>query len=329
MISVIVPIYNVEEFLSSCIESIINQTYKNLEIILINDGSKDSSGKICDKYAQIDKRIKVIHKVNGGVSSARNAGLDVSKGEYISFIDPDDYINLNMYEKMYNIIKNSKCDIVSCDYRQINEQGDSKDFFCLTEDKIIFDKNNLVEQIFKYKNFDMVIFNKLYKASIFKDIRFPLNVNLGEDLRVLYPTIIKAKAVYCMKDVLYNKRVRKNSLTGNKNMEAYLSNVEEHELFLDNVKRDGILNYENAYNACSINLFRHYKRLLDRIYLSLDRKKYSVIEKDTREKLIELYKNKNLSNKYKKQIWLIKYNPYIYEKYRCLSIKWKKIKQKL
>ena len=104
MISVIVPIYNVEKYLIKCIESIINQTYKDLEIILVDDGSTDSSGKICDEFATKDNRIKVIHKKNGGLSSARNIGLDICKGNYISFIDSDDYIELDMYEKMIKII---------------------------------------------------------------------------------------------------------------------------------------------------------------------------------------------------------------------------------
>ena len=96
MISIIVPIYNVELYLEKCIESIINQTYKDIEVILINDGSTDKSGIICDKYAKIDDRIIVLHKENGGVSSARNKGLDIAKGDYIAFVDPDDYIEPNM-----------------------------------------------------------------------------------------------------------------------------------------------------------------------------------------------------------------------------------------
>lgn len=119
MISIIVPIYNVEKYLPKCIESIINQTYTDLEILLIDDGSTDNSGLICDKYASIDNRIRVIHKKNGGLSDARNVGLDICKGKYISFIDSDDYIELTMYEKMIKIMINQKVDIVSCNYNHI------------------------------------------------------------------------------------------------------------------------------------------------------------------------------------------------------------------
>ena len=103
-VSIIVPIYNVEKYLSKCIESILSQTYKNIEIILVDDGSPDNSPQICDEYAKKDDRIIVIHKANGGVSSARNAGIDIATGKYIGFVDPDDYIENNMYELMVNKI---------------------------------------------------------------------------------------------------------------------------------------------------------------------------------------------------------------------------------
>ena len=108
LISIIVPIYNVELYLEKCIESIINQTYKNLEIILVDDGSTDSCGKICDEYAKKDNRIKVIHKINGGLSDARNKGMEIAKGKYIGFVDGDDYVASDMYETLYKFsVKNS------------------------------------------------------------------------------------------------------------------------------------------------------------------------------------------------------------------------------
>ena len=105
LVSIIIPIYNVEKYLTKCIESVINQTYKNLEIILVNDGSTDNSKEIIDKYSLIDSRIKVINKKNGGLSEARNAGIEIAKGDYIGFLDSDDWIELNMYEKLYKYIK--------------------------------------------------------------------------------------------------------------------------------------------------------------------------------------------------------------------------------
>ena len=113
-ISVIVPVYNVERYLKRCIESIINQTYKDLEIILVDDGSTDSSGNICDEYKKIDKRISVIHKKNGGLSDARNEGLKVVTGTYIAFVDSDDFLDLDMYEYMQKNIEKENADIVIC-----------------------------------------------------------------------------------------------------------------------------------------------------------------------------------------------------------------------
>lgn len=106
LISIVIPVYKVELYLEKCIESIINQTYKNLEIIIVDDGSPDNCPKICDEYAQKDNRIKVIHKENGGLSDARNAGIDVAAGKYIAFVDSDDYVSNDYIEYMYNLIKN-------------------------------------------------------------------------------------------------------------------------------------------------------------------------------------------------------------------------------
>ena len=118
-ISIIVPVYNVEKYLENCIESILNQTFKDFELILVDDGSTDNSGKICDIYEKKDSRIKVIHKNNGGLSSARNAGLDIACGKYVGFIDSDDSIHPRMYEILYDLIKKYESDISCCNYKKI------------------------------------------------------------------------------------------------------------------------------------------------------------------------------------------------------------------
>ena len=105
LVSIIVPVYNVEKYIKKCVDSLITQTYSNLEIILVNDGSPDNSGKICDEYAQSDSRIKVIHKANGGLSDARNTGIDIAEGQYIFFLDSDDWIDCQCIEKLHNLIK--------------------------------------------------------------------------------------------------------------------------------------------------------------------------------------------------------------------------------
>ena len=121
LLTVIVPVYNVEKYLDTCIKSIINQTYSNLEIILVDDGSKDDSGRICDKYAEKDKRIKVIHKENEGLSEARNLGIKLSKGDYITFVDSDDYIDERMYEILIHDLEYYDVDIATCDYLRVED----------------------------------------------------------------------------------------------------------------------------------------------------------------------------------------------------------------
>ena len=121
LISVIVPVYNVENYLRECLDSIVAQTYRNIEVILVDDGSKDSSGKICDEYADKDNRIKVIHKENGGVSAARNTGLDIAKGEWISYVDSDDYIESTMIETLICLAKKNDVELAMCSFKDISE----------------------------------------------------------------------------------------------------------------------------------------------------------------------------------------------------------------
>jgi len=147
VISVIVPVYNVEKYLKRCLESIVNQTYKDLEIILVDDGSTDSSLQICEEYAEIDKRIKVIHKQNGGLSSARNAGLRVASGDYVGFVDSDDDIDLNMYHQMYNIASQYNVDFVMSDYIRISTNQEAY-LKTLNIDDGYYSKKDIREKIF-------------------------------------------------------------------------------------------------------------------------------------------------------------------------------------
>ena len=122
-ISVIVPIYNVEKYINRCLDSLINQTLEDIEIILVNDGSPDNCGRICEEYSKIDQRIRVIHKENGGLSSARNAGLELARGEFVAFVDSDDYVDLSIYEKLYNAAKKSKSDTCLCGYNRVRKNN--------------------------------------------------------------------------------------------------------------------------------------------------------------------------------------------------------------
>ena len=163
-ISVIVPVYKVEDYLHRCIDSIINQTHKNLEIILVNDGSPDNSGSICDEYALLDKRINVIHKINEGSSCARNAGLDIAVGDYISFIDSDDYIENRMFEVLLNYLKEHELEIVeSIPNNKKNLNINNNNF--RIEDKITTFKRVIQETGF-------AVWRRLYKRTLVEDLRF-------------------------------------------------------------------------------------------------------------------------------------------------------------
>lgn len=210
LISIIVPVYNVESYLKKCIESIINQTYRNIEIILINDSSSDNSGAICDNYAQKDNRIIVLHKPKIGVASARNAGLDISKGEYIMFVDSDDWIEKNFCEEAINMIHSKAVDCVSFGYYEyINGNKSIK----VTSKPRYIQSEEAIKSII---NFDDVIYNlvwnKISHRSLFDEVRFPEGY-LYEDNAVVYKIFDKAKMIYISDKPLYNYFRRLGSTT--------------------------------------------------------------------------------------------------------------------
>lgn len=212
LISVIVPIFKVEEYLSRCVDSILNQTYKNLEIILVDDGSPDNCGKICDDYVDKDNRIKVVHKKNGGLSDARNAGIAVATGEYISFIDSDDYIALDFFETLYNTMQSEKSYIVECSVVKFYED-DHFDDFC---DNNIINNYNTQEGLsglISENPFKQHVWNKLYKSSLVLDIPFAVG-RLNEDEFWTYQIFGRAKKITRINKTMYYYFQRKGSIMG-------------------------------------------------------------------------------------------------------------------
>lgn len=180
LISVIVPIYNVEKYLEKCIESIINQSYKNLEIILINDGSPDSSKEICEKYRQIDSRIVLINKKNGGLSSARNAGLKNATGEIIVCVDSDDWINKDMIRVMYQNLEKYNADLSVCNF-EIKDASGKSDIKKFTEQIEILNKEQAMQYAILPEKFYGFAWNKMYRKSILKDMLYDESIRKGED----------------------------------------------------------------------------------------------------------------------------------------------------
>lgn len=212
-ISIIVPIYNVEQYLDKCIESLVNQTYKNLEIILVDDGSEDNSGHMADLWERKDNRIKVIHKKNGGLSDARNAGLRIVIGDYISFIDSDDYIDRDMYRCLMNDLINNNADIAVCNIKHVYENS-NKEIIKYHRKNCVLSSLEAMEEYIHNGIVQAVVWNKLYKRELIGELQFEVN-KTNEDEFFSYKVISKAKKITYNQDIFYNYLQRKSSIMGN------------------------------------------------------------------------------------------------------------------
>lgn len=220
-ISVVIPVYNVEKYLSECLDSVINQTYKDLQIILVDDGSTDFSGKICDVYAEKDNRITVVHQKNAGAGAAKNTGLELIDGDYFSIIDSDDYIELDMYEKMVNSLEKYNADIVQCLFRNVyvNDSFDRKYKIKGNYPKVLTSKRFLKEYLYDWKY--AIFWNKLFKSSLLKEIRFPVGRKIDDEF-FTYKLVCNAKKVVNIDNILYNYRMRKTSVMNENNSDRLI-----------------------------------------------------------------------------------------------------------
>ena len=210
LISVVVPVYNVEKYLNRCIESILIQTYNNIEILLIDDGSTDGSSQICNKYVKKDKRIKVFHKKNGGLSDARNVGIDMSSGKYIMFIDSDDGVENDIIEYLYNLIIKFNTKMSVCSHNIIlNDRKLIKKLEGKKEERLT-DKE-CIKRMLYHKDIDTSAWAKLYNRELFDDVRYPKGF-LFEDIGTTYKFFLKSKFIACGYLKKYNYFVRKNSI---------------------------------------------------------------------------------------------------------------------
>lgn len=211
--SVIVPIYNVEKYLPECVDSILNQTLTDLEVILVDDGSPDSCPAICDTYAAKDSRVKVIHKLNGGLSSARNAGLDIASGRYIGFVDSDDMIELDMYEKMVQRIVNSDADLCFCRVISTDEDGilrENNRLFGL--DNSVLSGRDVLNQLVKGgSTYYESIWNKLYKRELFDSLRF-IEGKQHEDAFIVHHIYGRCSRIVFLENLFYIYRLRSDSI---------------------------------------------------------------------------------------------------------------------
>ena len=263
-VSVIVPVYNTEKYLEKCLDSLVNQTLKDIEIIVVNDGTKDNSQKIIDKYKKKYKNIKSYIKENGGLSDARNFGIEKASGDYLSFIDSDDYVSTNMYEKMYNKAISGNFDIVVCDFNYIYEDSD---VIKCSSSKINGDTTNIKKVMFD--NFPAV-WNKIYKKKLLKDIRFKKKVWF-EDVEFIYRVLPYVKSIGVVKEPFNYYLQREGSIT--KSVDPRIYN------YIDNW--NGVVEYykeKNLYDKYKLELEYSYVRYIYATFikqaLSFDKEEY-------------------------------------------------------
>lgn len=271
LISVIVPVYNVEKYLAKCVDSIINQTYRNLEIILVDDGSTDSSGELCDNLAKKDSRIVVYHKENAGVSSARNLGLDKAKGEFIGFIDSDDYIDPDMYEFLYNDLKKHNVDISMCGLYHVyankkDNQIDKVEFY-------IFNSEQAISALLEGKLSIVTPGNKLYKKELFDGLKYDPNIKLAEDALMIVNLLEKCRKVSISTMRKYYYYHRTNSITTSSFSDKILDIIDVYAKISEIVKR----NYPNIIDRAKYRMFWSYFYVLDSLCVSSVRKDYNIL----------------------------------------------------
>lgn len=240
-ISIIVPIYNVERYLERCLDSILSQTYTHLEVLLINDGSKDRSLEICEMYAKRDLRVKVINKVNEGVSVARNTGLEVATGKYIGFVDPDDWIESNMYEKLYECIRKTDYPICLCNYYKDTKKRSSKKTFHFKEDSlsaeavkdyIVTNMIGLEDLMPKYTYIMGCVWRGLYERAFIEahELRFTKGITIMEDLVFMVQCLLKSNGVCIDHGARYHYVQNPKSTLHTYNQKMWEDQIKVHEL---------------------------------------------------------------------------------------------------
>ena len=301
LISIVVPIYNVENYLNKCINSILKQTYKNIEIILVDDGSTDSSGYLCDQISKTDNRIIVIHKNNGGLSSARNTGIDNCNGKYIIFIDSDDYISENMVKFLYEDIINTQSDMSICGYYEVYK-NDVKEALHSNERFTISSEEALSYLYSNYCVITSLAWNKIFKRNLFEKVRFTEGKVHEDDIIIL--DILKNinKISFNLKPLYYYVQ-RNNSITGKfsskrldclyalENREHYFERIKRKDLidlntfkkyyivteFIKSCKKNKENKYEELIKECEIKKKKYFNLIKKSKYISLKRKIYMFI----------------------------------------------------
>ncbi len=302
MVSIIVPVYKVEQYLSRCVDSILKQSYSNLEIILVDDGSPDNSGTICDEYAQKDSRVKVIHKQNGGLSSARNTGLDIATGNFISFIDSDDWVDIRFIETLRNVMIETQSDMSACTFCRTKGDFAKRELFD-NEPQIVKDK---YFAIFDEKSYSGYAWNKLYKRDIIEKhrLRFDENIFNGEDFPFTLEYVHNSQKTAFIKQDLYFYFFRIEGIMNSIRLsERFVTLIYAREKALEFLKN----NAPDCYDICKAS----YLSILLKIkYMSaLEMEKYKTLYLEVDDKIKSarkgLFRLKRVSIKNKVKLFLM------------------------
>lgn len=305
IISIIVPVYNVEKYLCQCVQSILDQTFQNIEIILVNDGSTDMSASICNEFKEKDHRIVVINKENGGLSDARNVGIKVAKGRYIAFVDSDDFVHKEMLNKLYQRITIDGSDMAVCGYIQYYNNVKRSEQYIYGRDEVI-SPARFFDSILSNEKIGNYAWNKLYKKELFAEITFPKG-KAFEDINTTYKLVLLSDKISIINEALYYYRQRCNSISNSINV-AYLRNQIDAI-----VERNKAISTKFPYlvKKCKINELKFYVINYNQIS-----KKYKYDFKELvwyRNNIIELsryYKSKGL--KYRLICFCIIRLPFLY-----------------
>lgn len=289
LISVIIPVYQVEKYLVRCLESVVNQTYKNLEIILVDDGSTDASGEICDEYAEKDDRIKVIHKENGGLSSARNAGLDIAQGEYIAFVDSDDWVTTDYVEYLYEILIRNDADFSMANMMRTTKNTGIA-YVPFVGNEIVLNRDDFLKRLFKVETQENVQYAcaKLYKKTLFEKIRFPLGLTAEDVPTTFQVALISNKIAYSPK-VVYNYYFNPESITGIKWSNSTFDLIKIWDLIYDKAVQNGekdIIQYAKVNRMrADFGVLFQIARAMPKMDILENRDKIKKIQKDLKANL--------------------------------------------
>mgnify|MGYP004640934595 CR=1 FL=1 len=316
LVSVIIPVYNVKNYLDKCLKSVVNQTYGKLEIILVDDGSTDGSDTMCDIWKKNDSRIKVIHKKNGGLSDARNVGISNAKGEYITFIDSDDFIENDMIEELLFGVKNNNCDIGICGYYKtyLNEEyiADSG------KNNMIMNRIDAIDKMNSLGYYDVSAWGKIFKTEIFNKITFPVG-KLSEDWFIMYKLFYRAEKIYYNPKPKYHYVQRSGGISKN-NPKINYDSIEAATECMQFIEKNCPEIIENAIiNYCIANIAVFNSCVL---YDRDSQSEYNAINNNFRVLMF----TKNMSFKKKMQFFIfVKFN----KLYKCIyKIYFNKIRYK-